>query len=55
MQKEKNPNRKRDLQAELTRMDQQLHNEQARRKKVELEKSWKVSNKGLHCKPMILL
>jgi len=43
--KERNPNRKRDLQAELTRMDQQLRNEQARRKKVDLEKSWKTQEK----------
>jgi hypothetical protein len=48
-QKERNPYRKRDLQAELTRMDQQLRNEQARRKKVDLEKSWKVRSHTLPC------
>jgi hypothetical protein len=46
LQKEKSEGRRRDLQAQLTRMEQQLRQESVRRKKTEVEAGWKVGGGG---------
>jgi len=42
LQKEKRESKKREIQAEITRIEQRLRDEKTRRKKSELEKGWKV-------------
>jgi hypothetical protein len=43
LQKEKSEGKRRELQAQLTRLQQQLNDEKVRRKSKQLEQEWKVS------------
>ncbi len=49
LQKEKSESKRAEMQAELTRMEQQIRDEQASRKREKLEKGWKVRVLGHQC------
>lgn len=49
LQKEKSEARRREIQAQLTRLQQQMHDEHARRKSKQLEQDWKVCKGRLAC------
>jgi hypothetical protein len=46
LQKEKSEGKRREIQGQLTRLQQQLNDEKVRRKSKQLEQEWKVSSES---------